>query len=267
MDRCSCKWNAMKRNEGAAMLCIAQLLVWALDRDNRAKKRFLIPQENSLLLTSSVLTGLEAVEEMNHTIFAGLVESYQFWKPICANQHILQVQMITQRSSKMTGATSWNWIIWKFTCGHETKLSHIPFFLQFFLKRDLFPSLRATTTGWCALNSSSLPFSWVLGLGQCPHGTKHHLPSGQLLAVPTQALKVPSRDARPLLLPCLSLSTGYRATSSLSSTEVCQIMVQPQHQPETPHKELVGQAAHYTAKILQLQELSLGDPHLFFLCI
>lgn len=38
----------------------------------------------------------------------------------------------------------------------------------------------------------------------------------------TQALTGPSRDARPLLLPCLPPSTGYRATSLLSSTDVCQ---------------------------------------------
>lgn len=61
----------------------------------------------------------------------------------------------------------------------------------------------------------------------------------------TQALTAPFRVARPLLLPWLSLSTGHRATSSVSPTEVCQllssqIMVRL-NQPEVPHKELVGQ--------------------------
>lgn len=46
-------------------------------------------------------------------------------------------------------------------------------------------------------------------------------------------------------MPCSS-ATGYRATRLLSSAEVgqflsSQIMVQPEHQPEIPHKKLVGQ--------------------------
>lgn len=138
---------------------------------------------------------------MNHITFARLVKSYQFWSPICANQCISQMQMLTQRNSQMTGATSWNWINWKFTCGYTTKQPPFPI-----VPWTYFPLLNNHngTMSWTPVHQLC---NELLGAGQRQHGTKHQLPSGtrQLVAVLIQDRAVPFQGARPLMLPCLSL--------------------------------------------------------------